>query len=228
MQAADGLIRHASCFRNSRAGRIPPLLQALDDMAPVSRVREEIFPHEHLWRSGKLLLVLAKDEGQENYKLLLPALLISYTAYEAFINFCGHVLAPELWKEESKNFRGKGIEEKINVICQRVPDFAWLKGERPYQTIRSLRGFRDTISHPQVVAAEYETERQKDGSHIRYEAPWDEYMSVDSIRRIRGDIEAFCESLRQSMSKVVDHPHVIASPAFKGTLAQSEGESYGV
>jgi hypothetical protein len=70
-------------------------------------VEEEIYTHEYLWRSASMLVEKAEAEEQASYHLLLPALMMSFLAFEAFVNFCGFVLLPELWREEKRHFKGK-------------------------------------------------------------------------------------------------------------------------
>jgi hypothetical protein len=90
-----------------------------------------------------MLLEKAETEEEASYHFLLPSLFMSFMAFEAFVNFCGFVLLPEWWKEEKKHFRGKGIEGKLTVIVDNLPDFSWQKGQPPYQRIKQLETFRD-------------------------------------------------------------------------------------
>ena len=92
-------------------------------------------------------------------------------AFEAFVNFCGFVLLPELWQKERKHFQGKGIEGKLAVIAGKLPNFLWRKGELPYQRIKKLETFRDLVAHGKVVATQYVTEQKEDGSHFNSSTP---------------------------------------------------------
>jgi hypothetical protein len=154
-------------------------------------VEEEIYTHEYLWRSASMLLEKAEAEEEASYHFVLPSLLISFMAFEAFINFCGFVLLPELWKEEKKYFKGKGIEGKLKVIVDRLPSFSWRKGEPSYQRIKNLENFRDIVAHGKVVATQYVAEQKEDGSHFRFKHAWDSYLSVDAVKNARADIKSF-------------------------------------
>ena len=192
-------------------------------MTRLVHVKQEIYAHEYLWRSSTFLLEKAKAE-KETFHLLLPSLLMGFLAFEAFVNFCGFVLRPELWKEEKKHFKGKGIEEKLEELLEKLPTFSWQKGRCPYQTIKGLEAFRDSVAHGKVVGEKYVAEQQEGGRHFRYNHPWDEYMSVSAVEKARAAIKSFCQSLLVEMRKVSDHPHLLHD-AFEGFLAHCQGSS---
>jgi hypothetical protein len=183
-------------------------------------IEEEIYTHEYLWRSASVLIESAEVEEKRTDPFLLPSLLMSFMAYEAFVNFCGFVLLPELWKDEKKYFKGKGTEGKLKRIADELPDFLWQKGESPYQEIKGLESFRDTVSHGKVMATEYLAERREDGSHFQFNHTWDIYLSVNAVKKARGDIKKFCQSLLIEVRKVSDHKHLPYN-AFEGTLASA-------
>jgi len=193
-------------------------------LANVSRIDEEIYTHEYLWRSSSRLLACSEAYAEDPFYFLLPSLLMSFMAYEAFINFCGFVILPELWKEEKKGFKGKGIDGKIGKIVAELPNFAWGKGEPPYQRIVNLEDFRDIVVHGKVVATQYVAERKEDGSHFQFKHSWDTYLTIDAVKTARADIRTFCQSLLVELRKHSDHPHLIFD-AFEGVLASGVGIS---
>ena len=185
-------------------------------------VHEELYAHEYLWRCSSFLLEKAKAEGAAPYKLLIPSLLMGFLAYEAFVNFSGFVLLPKMWKDEKKNFKGKGIEGKLEVIVKELRTFSWQKGLRPYQAIEKLEGFRDMVAHGKVKPTEYVAEAQEDGGHFRFTQDWDIYMSVKKVEDARADIKSFCQSLLVEMRKKADNLH-LTFDAFEGPLASARG-----
>lgn len=76
-------------------------------------VEEEIFTHEYLWRSSSALAELVDADEEANHHLIIPALVMTLMAFEAFVNFCGFVLLPDRWANEREEFRGKGGPEVI-------------------------------------------------------------------------------------------------------------------
>lgn len=185
-------------------------------------IHEENYTHEYLWRSGSQLLLQANKE-ENSFWFLLPALLVSFMAYEAFVNFIGCVLLPKCWENEKEYFKGKGLEGKLEVIVAKLPDFSWHKGERPYQCLKDIETFRDLVAHGKVVVTGYTTERQEDGTHFRFEHPWDTYLSVPAVIKARNDIKSFCQSLVVVLRKHSDHPHLQFN-AFEGSLASAVGQ----
>jgi hypothetical protein len=178
-------------------------------MPELFSVKEEIYTHEYLWESATVLEQRLDVEATDAHYLLLPTLLTSIMAYEAFVNFCGFVLLPELWADEKKNFKGKGIEGKLEAIVEKLPLFDWRKGERPYQDITRLVAFRDIVAHGKVQSNEYETKQQTDATHFRFVHKWDEYLTIPAVKKARQDVKTFCQSLIIEMRKVSEHSHVI-------------------
>lgn len=188
-------------------------------------VEEEIYSHEYLWRSAGKLLRTAEAEEDGSYYYLLPSLLMSFLAYEAFINFCGFVLLPELWEDEKQNFKNKGIQGKLEALISELGTFTWTKGNRPYQTLRKLESFRDLVAHGKVHSRQYVTEMKEDGTRFELKHAWDDYISsIKAVQKARTDIQIFCNSLLIEMRKKADHPHLVHD-AFEGSLASGSGRS---
>jgi hypothetical protein len=187
-------------------------------------VSEEIYTHEYLWRAANLMLEEAKLNEERSIYFFLTANLMFYLSFEAFINFCGYILFPEIWQDEKNNFKGKGdvIESKISKLIEAVTDFEWKKGERPYQSIKNLKYFRDIVAHGKVETSHYDVILKKDGSHIKWIHDWDDFISIEKVESFGNDIQSFCQSLLESMRKKSDHPHLIFN-AFEGSLASAEG-----
>ena len=154
--------------------------------------------------------------------MLIPSLLMGFLAFEAFVNFCGFVLLPKKWEEEKKHFKGKGIEDKLEVIVKELPTFSWQKGQHPYQAIKKLEVFRDMVAHGKVKATKYVAKAQEEGRHFRFTHDWDKYMSVEAVEDARDEIKSFCQSLLVEMRKVSDNLHLM-SDAFEGSLASASG-----
>lgn len=186
---------------------------------------EEIYTHEYLWRSATLLLRQAEAHESGSYYYLLSSLLMSYLAFEAFVNFAGYVVLPELWGDERQQFRGKGLEGKLERILTKLPGFVWHKDKRPYRTIKNLQGFRDTVSHGKVLAKQYVREFKEDGSHYSFEHTWDSFISSPaSVQEAQSEIKSFCNNLLVELRKYSDHQHLNFN-AFEGSLASGSGST---
>ena len=191
-----------------------------------AHIQEEMYTHEHLWRSSTVLYEAALNRPDDSYHLLLPTLLTAYLAYEAFVNFVGYVLLPEIWEDERNNFKGKGLEGKLERILSEMPEFEWRKGARPYQTIRRLEAFRNLVSHGKVQASEYLAPNRNDGLHFRFRHVWDEFMTRNAVERARFDIKEFCQCVVEDCRKHCEHPH-LNHDAFEGSLASGSSSFVG-
>ena len=166
-------------------------------------VVEEIYTHEYLWRSAEALARRLSEDAVDSHHLLLPTLLSSIMAFEAFVNFTGYVVLPELWAEEKKHFEGKGIKGKLGAIAKQLSGFAWQPGKRPYQELARLIAFRDLVAHGKVQANEYQTERKADGTHFTFEHEWDNLLTPTAVADAMLQIKEYCQSLVVEMRKDV-------------------------
>jgi hypothetical protein len=189
-----------------------------------AHVSEEIYTHEYLWRSVEVLVKLAASEERRLY-LDISCLTMAYLAFEAFVNFIGEIIRPDLWAEEKTAFRGQGdaIEAKLAAIVERL-GYEWRKGEQLYQHIKRLKAFRDLVAHGKVVRSEYVTPMRDDGTHIRWTHEWDDFVEPPAVRRALQAITDFSESLLVEARKHYDEPH-LAFKAFSGSLGSAEGTS---
>lgn len=184
------------------------------------KVYEEIYTHEHLWRSASILLEKNSIDDPDHY-FLLPSLLISYMAYEAFINFCGFISQPEKWKNEKENLKGLSTEEKIALI---IPGFKWDKGAKEYQLITRALAFRNLTSHGKVIENKYHTLQKSDGTHLSFMHNWDSTIKYESAIQTRAAIQSFCQKIVIELRKSHDHSH-LEFDAFTGPLGSGSSIS---
>jgi hypothetical protein len=184
-------------------------------------IAEEIYPHEYLWRSStRLLKEIEHSSKAKRQHLILPALLTTLVAFEAFVNFCGFVLLPEMWSDEKLNFKGKPFDSKLAAVVEQLPGFKWDKGARPYQTLSDLFRFRDIVVHAKVHTSTYETDAADESFHIQWNHPWDDFFKVEAVERAREDVLAFSQTIIEAMRSVSNHPHVHFD-AYDGSLASA-------
>jgi len=197
-------------------------------MTKTKRIKGTAYPHEYLWRSSSRSLTMAETSDGEQYYLLMQSLLISYLAFEAFINFLGQCLDPEAWKDEKAFFNQPnyyGIEGKIKRLAEKLPTFVFKKGERPYQVIEQVRKFRTLLVHGKPYHFEKVEEVAVDGSETdMFEFNWDDYLSLENVTISRESIKEFCELLRSKAHDISEDLHLFHR-AFEGPLAHSEGET---
>jgi hypothetical protein len=80
----------------------------------------------------------------------LVAMVSAFHCIEGFLNFVGDRIAPELWKDEKKQFKCTDIDGKLGTISTLCglgkPD----KGRRPYSTLSTFKVLRDSMAHPKT------------------------------------------------------------------------------
>jgi hypothetical protein len=186
------------------------------------KIKGVVYPHEYLWRASSKSLAMAKTNDMEQYYLLLQSLLTAYLAFEAFINLLGECLDPDVWKNEKSFFNQKpyyGIEGKIKRLAEKLPNFIFEKGKRPYQTIKKVGKFRTLVVHGKPYYFE------KEGSKTdMFELIWGEYLSLKNVYESREAIKKFCESLCSEAHIILEEieaPYPL--PYFEGALGYSEG-----
>lgn len=201
-------------------------------MKKIKIVKGVAYPHEYLWRAALRCREAATQGDKASFHFLALAALSSYLAFESFINYLGQCLDPQAWKDEKTFFNQSeyyGIEGKVKRIVEKLPDYEWKKGERPYQSIMEVRKFRNLMVHgkPYSFNKTIEIKNEEDEERVElFEFDWEEFISIGNIERYMSHIKEFCESLRCQASVLFDDydkdTHLF-SKAFEGGLAHSEG-----
>ena len=185
-------------------------------------ISEELFTHEYLWRCS-LALSQVEPDAMSEYHLALPSQLMTAAAFEAFVNFCGHALLPEIWANERENFKGKGLELKIKCVADSLPTFEWKKGEYPYQAIRELLGFRDFVVHGKVHSSTYEAGETDDRQDFRFQLPFHSFLTLESADTSRTHVRKFSQSIVEAARRLDDHHLHFHHDAFNGPLGSGAG-----
>jgi hypothetical protein len=91
-----------------------------------------------------------KGRGQF-YNWLVAMVFASYTV-EAYLNFVGELVAPQIWKDERNYFRKepyRGFEGKLRRVMELV-SLPYARDARPLKTVLELKELRDLIAHPKT------------------------------------------------------------------------------
>jgi hypothetical protein len=116
-------------------------------------IRGEIFTHKILWECCLRQMQTAKRRKKGSKYFYISSMLLAYLTYEAYINFLGDRFAPEIWASEKEFFTKnpyQGLEGKLEFLATKIPITGINKGQRPYQTLKKLKDFRDFLSHGRV------------------------------------------------------------------------------
>jgi transcriptional regulator with XRE-family HTH domain len=111
----------------------------------------ETFPHLLLWEIVEEQAKLASERERDWSRPALVAMVFGFHTVEAYLNFVGERLAPEIWQDERNYFRRepyRGWDGKLRKVMELV-GMPWAEPiERPLKTILELRELRDLIAHP--------------------------------------------------------------------------------
>ena len=190
-------------------------------MTKTMKIKGVTYPHEYLWKASSKSLKMAETNEPEQYYLLMQSLLTAYLAFEAFINYLGGCLDPNAWENERAFFNQpdyKGIEGKIKRLTEKIPEFVFKKGKRPYQIIKKVGDFRDLLAHGKPY---HYTKEVPDLGHNTdaCEFDWDEHLSLEKVKESRKAIEDFCKSLHSKAHNILVEEDNPSYPAFEGPLA---------
>lgn len=122
-----------------------------DDSMLETKIDGESFLHRELWRVVEMQSEIVKDRQERDaFSTDLIAMVFAFHTVEAYLNFLGGLLAPEIWKNERKYFRKepyRGFEGKLRKVMELV-SLEWDESNRPLKTILELKDLRDSIAHP--------------------------------------------------------------------------------
>ena len=158
------------------------------------RTQAEIFIHNDLSNCAFSFLETAREKyecGNTDgvYHDLMGALVFSAFAVEAKINFVGWKVFQDGWNERLP------IEAKVNKLNQEFElGLGW--DERPLQTIKQLKSFRNTLAHgkPEAINETNVVEVMPD-VRSALEGQWEQRVSLDFVIQCRDDIDELWRKL---------------------------------
>ena len=91
-------------------------------------------------------LVQSRETANDALYFALSAMLMMYFAFEGYLNWLGHLIAPEVWESE-KNFFNKapyqGTLGKYLFLSKVLVMEPLDKSKGPFQTVKDLQQLRD-------------------------------------------------------------------------------------
>jgi hypothetical protein len=118
----------------------------------------EELTHRLLWRIVEQNAKIAAQCEEGWFYPVLVCEVFAFHAIEAYINFIGDRIAPEIWNDERNYFRKepyRGWDGKLRKILELV-GLSYERDKPPMSTIMELRNIRDLIAHgkPETIAGE--------------------------------------------------------------------------
>ena len=112
-------------------------------------VTGEVFNHRLLWFTAQTLVARAREQREGSYHGYLGAVLFSYFAFEAFLNFLGSKIAPETWAQEKTFFSKppfRGAHGKLRFLAEKTKCELDPRS-RPWITLKQLTAARFAVTH---------------------------------------------------------------------------------
>lgn len=165
----------------------------------------QTYPHRLLWGIVEEQAKLASEREREWSRPALVAMVFGFHTVEAYLNFVGERLAPEIWKDERNYFRKepyRGWDGKLRKVMELV-GMPWPETiERPLKTILELKELRDLIAHPIPERLARET-LHAEGTEAPYLVSTlrSKFTPKDKLTKAVDDVELF-----------LNHIHNLAAP----------------
>jgi len=195
-----------------------------------TEIKGELFTHRILWECCDRQLKAAETARRDKTGPLyfeLSAMLMAYLTYEAYINFLGDRLAPEIWKDERNFFNTapyRGVEGKLKKITELCNINDIRKGERPYQTITELNNLRSYLVHAKPDKYRKVIEHSRDNEPWLFHPKLRQLVTPEKAKRAIEDVQAFVEYLHAEASRYVDDIW-FGDKALEGFYEHSEGDT---
>jgi hypothetical protein len=112
--------------------------------------------HRECWEVVLEHQALANSRDRGWYRPSLVAMMFAFHAVEAYLNFVGELLAPDIWKNEREYFKKmpyRGFHGKLRKVAELVGLTAD-ESARPLKTVLELKTLRDLIAHGRSEAFE--------------------------------------------------------------------------
>lgn len=190
-------------------------------------VEGERFIHKELWRVVERQLDHAKKIPSGAFYDDLVAMTFAFHALEAYLNYVGEKLAPDIWRDERNYFRKepfRGFDGKVRKVFDLVGVAEPARNTRPYSSVWLLKGLRDLMAHGKVerIADVFKHGREE-------ESPWAR-TALDSIvipanaQVAHDDVKSIAQSIHDAANPKIDDVWFGQLP-FGGVLQHNEGSS---
>lgn len=191
-------------------------------------VEGERFLHKDLWRVVERQLEHAVGTPRGAFYDDLVAMVFALHAREAYLNFVGECIAPDIWKDEREYFRRepyRGFDGKVRKVFDLVGIAETARDVRPYSTVWLLKDLRDIFAHAKPMRFGSVIEHSFDGEPSLLHSPLREVVTHENAERARDDIKAFTEAIHAAAIPKVKDDIWFGPTAFGGTFQYSSGHT---
>ena len=188
------------------------------------RVEDETRVHISLWKTCKMLEYVLEEKlehVQEEY-LYANILILQFFTLEAFLNFLGENLRPNIWKKERDYFYRKSICGKRGTLgkfwyladelgCKEY--FETGKGKKVYEFVeQDLKGIRDFFAHAKPEILHDERYRSPHKSPDFVENFIDQNIDIKNVKKGFQYVEELILKLHDKANELEKYDRHIKNP----------------
>lgn len=181
-----------------------------DDVAMMLKTtyKGEALIHRWLWNVVEDNAKIAREREEGWFNPTLVCEVFAFHTVEAYMNFIGERIAPEIWQHERNYFKNepyRGWDGKLRKVLELV-NLNYQPDRAPMSTVVRLRTLRDLIAHgkSETIAGE-----QVHGLDI--DPPWLPASTLRSAVAVREDLPGILADIES----LLDDIHKRAAPMVK-------------
>jgi hypothetical protein len=176
-------------------------------IAKTKSVSEEL-AHRLLWRIVEENAQLAGERVEGPFNPALVSQVFAFHAIEAYVNFVGERLSPEIWKDERNYFRNepyRGFDGKLRKVMELV-ELTNNPDEPPQSTVARLKHLRDLIAHgkPERLASEYVGEWSAHPHMLPASTLRKAVAPREELQSILAQVEGFLNDIHRRAAPIVE------------------------
>jgi len=144
--------------------------------------------------SSHVLILKTKENRKGSYHTTMAALLLTAFTFEAYLNHLGSGKI-KFW-DKIESIR---VLDKYEVLCKEFDievDFS----KRPYQTLKSLFKYRNSIAHgkSQILEKTETVNASSDPYDHSPKTQWEEFCTLKNAERAKEDVEQTITELHEA------------------------------
>lgn len=179
------------------------------------------FAHRLLWDSSQRHLAIATERPGDSWMLHLSAGLLAAAAFEAYLNYLGEEILPDVWANERSFFSTtpyQGTGGKLKGIAEELEWSLPPKSRKPLSGVIELQSLRDKMVHARPKRENYRRVH-KEGKFAPFPATWLYREAPEKrVRALVADVDAFAVSLHNAVLESEFRNVVFGSHPFLGAL----------
>lgn len=180
----------------------------------------ETFNHRILWFIVSRQLKHANENAAGAMHDHLVAMVFAFHALEAYLNFIGERLAPDVWADERRYFGRsdyQGFAGKLKKVLELVGMAAPEKTTRPYSTVWLLKNLRDQIAHARTERYTFAVDHPPDENLTLHLKLFGGLVTKENAEMAHADIEAFADQIHDLARPKLTA--IVGDRAFRGMLS---------